>query len=90
MLQKFLFDIGFPLGLISMKHSEYSKLINILDIPTYEKMNYVFFYDCLTELTKYYMISKTVSDDLGNGKLFKNSDQIIEEKTRVYENINEE
>lgn len=89
-LQKFLFQIGFPFGLSTMKPSEYAKLINVLEIPTYEKLQYVFFYDCIVELTKYSMITTTISEEFKSQKLFKNQEKIIEEKTKMFESINSE
>lgn len=90
LLQKFLFQIGFPFGLSTMKPSEYTKLINVLDIPTYEKQQYVFFYDCIVELTKYSMITNTISEEFKTQKLFKNQEKITQEKSKMFESINSE
>lgn len=73
-----------------MKPSEYSKLINLLDIPTYEQLSYIFFYDCLTELTKYYMITTVVNEESGGGKLFKNQEKTIDEKSLFFDNLSSE
>jgi hypothetical protein len=89
-LQKFLFQIGFPFGISTMKPSEYAKLINVLEIPTYEKLQFVFFYDCIVELTKYSMITNTVSEEFRSLKLFKNQEKVIEDKTKMFDSINSE
>jgi hypothetical protein len=88
--QRFLFDIGHPLGVSSLKVSDYVKVISLLDIYTYDDKKYIFFYDALTELTKYHMIHKQVIEEYGEGKLFKNLEQTAEEKSELFLTLNNE
>ena len=87
---RFLFEIGHPLGVTSMKISDYVKVISLLDIYTYEDKKFIFFYDVLTELTKYYMIHKQVIEEYGEGMLFKNLEQTAEEKSELFIILNNE
>jgi hypothetical protein len=88
--QKFLYEIGYPLGISSMRVSDYIKVLSLLDIYTYEDKKYIFFYDALTELTKYHMIHKQITEELGEGKLFKNKEETVEEKSLLFETLNTE
>jgi hypothetical protein len=87
---RFLMDIKVPLGLPSMKVSELIRKISVLDIHTYEKKKYVFFYDVLIELSKYYMIEAIVNEQISDSKLFKNKNTIVEEKALLFNSMNEE
>jgi hypothetical protein len=87
---RFLFEVGFPLGISSMRVSDFTKVIKLLDICTFENKKYIFFYDALTELTKYYMIQKTINDEFGQDKMFKNNEETIEEKRKLFESLNNE
>ena len=62
----------------------------MLDIFTYENKKYIFFYDVLTELTKYHMIHMQIEDEYGDGKLFKNLEETVEEKSLLFESLNNE
>jgi hypothetical protein len=88
-INKFLYDIGYPLGVSTMKLKDFMKVITLLDIYTYDK-NYVFFYDVLTELTKYYLIQSSITDEMGEGNLFNNQEEITEEKAQLFEGMNNE
>ena len=83
-----MLNIGFPFGLSKNRIKDYIKLINILDIKTYEGLNYVFFYDCLTELAKHYLINQSINQKIGEGKFFCNKELILEKKTNLYEKFN--
>ena len=88
-LQKFLYGIGHPLGITSMKVSDYIRLTSLLNIYTYtyKKEKYVFFYDVLIELTKYYLIHKTVEDEWNTStSLFNNAEDILENKAESFIN----
>ncbi len=85
--QKFLYEIGYPLGISSMKTSDFMKVVSVLDIYTYDNKRYVFFYDVLTELTKYYMVTRQITEELGEGKLFRNRDESVEEKAQLFEDL---
>ena len=87
--QKFLYGIGHPLGITSLKVSDYIRLSSLLNIYTYtyQKEKYVFFYDVLVELTKYYLIHKTVEDEWNTStSLFNNSEDILENKAESFIN----
>jgi hypothetical protein len=73
-----------------MKTSDFIKVISLLEIYTYEHKKYVFFYDVLTELTKYYMIHKQITEEYGDGKLFRNVEETVEEKSQLFESMNDE
>jgi len=95
-LQKFIYKIGHPLGISSMKISDFIRVCSLLKIYTYtyENKQYVFFYDVLIELTKYYLLHKTVEDEYNNDKVFYNNiEEIIEYKTesliKYMQSINE-
>ena len=85
---KFLIDIKLPLGVPSVKINEFIKKISVLDINTYEQKKYVCFYDVLMELTKYFTIEGIVNEQIGDGKLFKNKNEIVEEKADLWKNMN--
>ena len=79
-----------------MKISDFISLCSLLKIYTYtyEGEHYVFFYDVLIELSKYYLIHKTVEDEYNNDKVFYNNiEEIIEYKTesliKYMQSINE-
>ena len=87
-LQKFMYKIGHPLGISSMKISDFISVCSLLKIYTYtyEGEHYVFFYDVLIELSKYYLIHKTVEDEynLNNDKvIYNNIEEVIECKTET-------
>ena len=88
--QKFLYEIGYPLGISSLKISDYTKVISLLDIYTYDDKKHIFFYDALTELTKYHMIHKQIIEEYGEGKLFKNLERTVEEKSEMFQSLNNE
>ena len=95
-LQKFIYKIGHPLGISSMKISDYIRVCSLLKIYTYtfEGKQYVFFYDVLIELTKYYLLHKTVEEEFNNDKVFYNNiEEIIEYKAesliKYMQSINE-
>lgn len=87
---RFLMDIKLPLGVPSMKIRELIRKISVLDIHTYEAKKYVFFYDVLIELTKYYMIETIVNEQISDSKLFKNKTAIVEEKAQLWNSMIEE
>lgn len=81
-------DIGFPLGLSSLKYEEFTRFINLLNIYTYERLKYVFFYDCLTEVAKYYLIYKSINDEINDeNKLFSNRVLMINKKSKLFEKL---
>lgn len=88
--QKFLYEIGYPLGINSMKVSDYIKVLSLLEIYTYNGQQSIFFYDVLTELTKYYMIHKTINDEVRDHNTFKKQEEIVEEQSKLFEIINNE
>lgn len=88
--QKFLQEIGYPLGISSLKTTDYTKFISLLDIHTYDEKKSVFFYDVLTELAQYYLIQQTVAEEFSDDNLFKNVEKIIEEKSILFESLNNE
>lgn len=73
-----------------MKISEFVQLISVLELNTYENKKYLFFYDALTELSKYYMIYKAIDEELDDGNQFKKKDDMVEEKTKLFEAMNNE
>ncbi len=63
-LRKFVSSIGPPYGLPSEhSHSDFYTLIKMMDIPTYDKGQYLYFYDVLIELTTHYLLKKTILDE---------------------------
>jgi hypothetical protein len=87
---KFLTEIGLPLGVPSYKIQEFMKKISVLDIHTYENKKYVFYYDVLLELSKFYMIEAIINDQIGDGKIFRNKNAVLEEKTELWRAMHEE
>ena len=68
MLHKFLYSIGHPYGLSSLKVSDYIRMCSMLNIYTYcnrkdIKERYVFFYDVLVEVVKYFLILEKVEEE---------------------------
>ena len=87
-LQKFMYKIGQPLGISSLKISDFISVCSLLKIYTYtyEGEHYVSFYDVLIELSKYYLIHKTVEDEynFNNDKvIYNNIEEVIECKTET-------
>ena len=79
-LQKFTYRIGHPLGINSIKINDFIRLCSLLKIYTYnyEGKQYVFFYDVLIELSKYYLIHQTVEDEYNNNNnIYQNIEEII-------------
>ena len=71
-----------------MKISDFISFCSLLKIYTYtyEREYYVFFYDVLIELSKYYLIHKTVEDEynINNDKvIYNNIEEVIECKTET-------
>ena len=79
-LQKFTYRIGHPLGINSIKINDFIRLCSLLKIYTYSYQGeqYVFFYDVLIELSKYYLIHQTVEDEYNNNNnIYQNIEEII-------------
>ena len=79
-LQKFTYRIGHPLGINSIKINDFIRLCSLLKIYTYSYKGeqYVFFYDVLIELCKYYLIHKTVEDEYNNhNSIYQNIEEVI-------------
>ena len=88
-LNKFLYSIGYPLGITSLKIKDFMNIISLLNIYTYsyEKEHYVFFYDVLVELTKYYLLNKVIEEEFNKDKVINNNiEEIIENKTEAFIN----
>ena len=67
-LHKFLYSIGHPFGLSSLKVSDYIRMCSFLNIYTYcsrtdTKEKYVFYYDVLVEVVKYFLIHEKVEEE---------------------------
>ena len=73
-----------------MKVSDFLKVISLIDIYTYDDKKSIFFYDILTELTKYHLIHNQIIEEHGEGNLFKNLEETVEDKTRLFESLNNE
>ena len=83
-LQKFTYIIGHPLGINSIKINDFIRICSLLKIYTYSYQGeqYVFFYDVLIELSKYYLIHKTVEDEYNNANsIYQNIEEVIEFKS---------
>jgi hypothetical protein len=87
---KFLTDIGLPLGVPTFRIEEFMKKITVLDIHTYENKKFVFYYDVLLELSKFYMIEAIINEQIGDGKIFRNKNAIVEEKSELWRTMHEE
>ena len=88
-LNKFLYSIGHPLGITSLKIKDFMSITSLLNIYTYsyKKEHYVFFYDVLIELTKYYLLNKFIEEEFNKEKLLNNNiEEIIENKTEAFIN----
>jgi hypothetical protein len=87
---KFLMEVGMPLGVASFKIQEFMKKISVLDLHTYENKKFVFYYDVLIELSKFYMIETIINDQIGEGKIFRNKNAVVDEKMELWRTMHEE
>ena len=87
----FLTRIGHPLGLHSKKLSEFYKVLENLDIYTYSK-KYIFFYDILTELTKFSIINSIIQSEKEELEedIDLSKEEVIEQKAILFNEINKE
>jgi hypothetical protein len=89
-LHKFFYSIGHPLGTNSLRISEFIRICSLLNIYTYrnEGNDYVYFYDVLIELTKYYFIHLIVEDEYNTEKnqniINNNMEDLLEEKAEAF------
>ena len=88
-LHKFFYSIGHPLGTNSLRISEFIRICSLLNIYTYrnEGNDYVYFYDVLIELTKYYFIHLIVEDEYNTEKyqnINNNMEDFLEEKAEAF------
>ena len=89
-LHKFFYSIGHPLGTNSLRISEFIRICSLLNIYTYrnEGNDYVYFYDVLIELTKYYFIHLIVEDEFNTEKnqniINNNMEDLLEEKAEAF------
>ena len=96
--RKFVYKIGHPLGIPSVKISDFIRVCSLLKIYTYSYKgeDYVFFYDVLIELSKYYLIHKIVEDECKSYSskfIVKHIEEVIEYKAesiiKYLESVNE-
>lgn len=73
-----------------MRITDFTHLISVLDINTYANKQFIFFYDALTELTKHHIIYRIVNDDFAEDQNFKSNEETVEEKTKLFETMNNE
>jgi hypothetical protein len=88
--RKFISSIGQPYGLYSdHTHTEFYNLVKRMDIPTYGKGHYIYFYDVLIELTTHYLLKKTIMNEynLLNYERVKEADESYNEKMQVFNKL---